>query len=116
MKAYTERIELLSDTEPARLLSHAYVRYLGDLSGGQVVKRRVAKSYGIDLEGDDQSGHAGVRFYEFASLEGTQRIASQGDMKKVKEWFRNGMNAGAGADEQLKRTFILPYLLMDIRD
>ena len=106
MKAYTNRIESLSDTEPSRLISHAYVRYLGDLSGGQVIKRRVAKSYGIDLEEGDEGGHPGVRFYEFANLEGTHRVASQGDMKKVKEWFRNGMNAGVGSDEQLKRMFV----------
>ena len=75
------------------------------------MKRRVAKRYGIDLEGNDEGGHPGVRFYEFTNLEGTQRVASQGDMKKVKNWFRNGVNAAVGSDEQLKRTFVSPLPL-----
>ena len=114
VKAYTDRIESLSDTQPARLVSHAYVRYLGDLSGGQIMKRRIAKSYNIDLEERDEGGHPGVRFYEFANLEGTQRVSSQGDMKRMKDWFRNGMNTGVGSDEQLKCTFVFSSL-MDIR-
>lgn len=99
--AYTTRIQELADNDPARLLAHAYVRYLGDLSGGQVIRRRVVKSYGLDAD----SG-AGVKFYEFSNMEGT-RAATSADMKEVKDWFRKGMNLGVGDDEDLKGLPIL---------
>lgn len=84
------------------LLSHSYVRYLGDLSGGQVLRRRVAKAYGL-AEDDD----AGVEFYTFGSLEGA-RAGNQGELRKVKEWFRDGMNAGVGSDDlSLKGSFCI---------
>ncbi len=57
---YAERLRALSDTEPLRLVAHAYVRYLGDLSGGQVLRRLASQQLG--LEGD------GRRFYEFPAI------------------------------------------------
>ena len=50
----------LSRDEPALLVSHAYVRYLGDLNGGQVLQRVVTGNAGLG------SG-IGTRFYEFGS-------------------------------------------------
>lgn len=46
--AYAERIRSV-DEEPdgARLVAHHYLRYLGDLSGGQVIGRLVARHYGV---------------------------------------------------------------------
>lgn len=97
---YTKRLDTLasssSPSDQALLLAHAYVRYLGDLSGGQVIKRRVAKAYGLDLETSD-----GIRFYEFKNLEGTGP-GNIGDFKKIKEWYRKGMDVGAGGNETLK--------------
>lgn len=94
---YTSRLRALASArDPAPLLAHAYVRYLGDLSGGQVIRRRVARAYGLE---DD--GGAGVSFYEFAKLGGGAG-ATVGDMKKIKEWYRDGMNAGVGDDRDLK--------------
>lgn len=49
--AYQARLRTLD--EPL-LLAHAYVRYLGDLAGGQMLGRIVEKAYG-----------AGVAFYRF---------------------------------------------------
>lgn len=99
--AYTSRLRALvsNDTAtpgPAGLLAHAYVRYLGDLSGGQFLRRRIAKAYGLDEEGE-----AGVEFYDFGSLDGKRR-GTMGDLKKVKEWYRDGMNVGVGDDKELK--------------
>ena len=34
--------------EPARYIAHHYTRYLGDLSGGQVVAHRMREHYGLD--------------------------------------------------------------------
>ncbi|KAI0044609.1 hypothetical protein FA95DRAFT_1562063 [Auriscalpium vulgare] len=98
---YTARLrELAAGPSPAPLLAHAYVRYLGDLSGGQFIRRRVAQAYGLQ---DD--GGAGVAFYEFGKL-GGGGTAGMGDMKKIKEWYRDGMNAGVGDDQDLKVTIL----------
>ncbi|NES17673.1 MAG: heme oxygenase (biliverdin-producing) [Symploca sp. SIO3E6] len=42
-KAYMARIQEAANTEPALLVAHAYVRYMGDLSGGQSLKN-IARS------------------------------------------------------------------------
>jgi len=56
--AYAAHLSALADASPALLVAHAYVRYLGDLSGGQALRRIVAGSLG--LQGDQ-----GTRFYDF---------------------------------------------------
>ena len=33
--------------DPARIVAHHYLRYLGDLSGGQIIGRLVERHYGI---------------------------------------------------------------------
>jgi heme oxygenase (biliverdin-producing, ferredoxin) len=45
--AYVERLGQLDDTDPATLVAHSYVRYLGDLSGGQVLCRIVSDALGL---------------------------------------------------------------------
>ncbi|THH07278.1 hypothetical protein EW145_g3501 [Phellinidium pouzarii] len=97
--AYVSRIRYLADEarDPSPLLAHAYVRYLGDLSGGQFIRRRIAKAYGI--ERDDGRG---TLFYDFQQL-GGGKSANIGDMRKIKEWFRNGMNEGVGDDASRKQ-------------
>jgi heme oxygenase len=42
-QAYVQHLRQLADARPAQLAAHAYVRYLGDLHGGQVLARRVAQ-------------------------------------------------------------------------
>jgi heme oxygenase len=56
--AYVVRLHWLDQHDPGRLLAHAYVRYLGDLSGGQVVQRIVART--LEL-----TPPAGLHFYDF---------------------------------------------------
>ncbi|MEV8373563.1 biliverdin-producing heme oxygenase [Kribbella sp. NPDC056861] len=55
---YAERLTELA-TWPAGFVAHHYVRYLGDLSGGQAIGRLIATAYGLVPGGD------GVRFYVF---------------------------------------------------
>lgn len=57
--AELERIERERDA-PA-LIAHHYVRYLGDLSGGQVIARRMEQNYGIDP--------TALSFYRFEGIE-----------------------------------------------
>lgn len=68
-QAYAARLLVLADTAPVLLAAHAYVRYLGDLHGGQMLKRLVARSLAADLDGavPDGSAEATTRFYEFGS-------------------------------------------------
>ena len=101
--AYTARLRKLGDSQPEALLAHAYVRYLGDLSGGQFIKRRIAKAYGL-TDGD------GLSFYDFKQLGGSAS-GTIGDMKKIKEWYRDGMNAGAGDDVATKGMFIITLVI-----
>lgn len=54
-EAYAAELATLS---PAGLLAHHYVRYLGDLSGGQIIARLTERHYGIDP--------AMLSFYSFA--------------------------------------------------
>jgi heme oxygenase (biliverdin-producing, ferredoxin) len=71
------------------------VRYLGDLSGGQMIRRQLIKAYKLPHTGD------GVRFYTFSS--GEEELNST-EIKELKEWYRDGMNLGVGEDRLIKGT------------
>jgi heme oxygenase len=58
--AYVARIRVAA-REPALLVAHAYTRYLGDLSGGQILKRIVLGLLGA-------RGPGAVAFYEFPEI------------------------------------------------
>ena len=58
---YADRLTALSSRKPVLLVSHAYVRYLGDLSGGQMLRRLAAQNLGLE--------HDGLRFYEFPEID-----------------------------------------------
>lgn len=49
-------------TGPCGYVAHHYTRYLGDLSGGQIVRGTAEKTWGFDRKGD------GVRFYVFDAI------------------------------------------------
>jgi heme oxygenase len=61
---YVARLQELADSQPVLLVAHAYVRYLGDLHGGQMLKRLVARSLAVSGEG---APVAATRFYEFGT-------------------------------------------------
>lgn len=67
-----------------------------------MIRKRLAKAYGLD----EEPGSAGLAFYDFNSLGGSGWAVSQGDMKKIKDWFRNGMNEGAGDDAKVKAAIV----------
>jgi heme oxygenase len=58
-KRYTNWLEEISKSNPKNLISHAYVRYLGDLSGGQILGKIIRKTFNL------QEGN-GDLFYIFA--------------------------------------------------
>ena len=64
-QAYIARLQDLGTAQPALLVAHAYVRYLGDLSGGQMLRQIVARSYGLTTD-------VGSRFYGFGDSAAVQ--------------------------------------------
>ncbi len=76
-RQYVWRLDELEIAAPGRLLAHAYVRYLGDLSGGQILRRIVAASLGL-------AGTSGTGFYAFGSPEEVAALARR---------FRAGLDA-----------------------
>lgn len=102
VRAYTTRIrELAKSEDPSPLLAHAYVRYLGDLSGGQQIRHTIAKAYDLDEAAPD----AGLAFYDFKELQSSQK-AGLGEMRRIKDWFREGMNKGVRDDEKRKADIV----------
>lgn len=80
------------------MLAHAYVRYLGDLSGGQVIGARIKKAYGLN----GQDGTAFYRFDEGSAGQGEIKAETKKRMAEIKDWFRRGMDEGVGEDKALK--------------
>jgi heme oxygenase len=59
-REYVQRLESCS---PQELVAHAYTRYMGDLSGGQVLMRRARKAFGLPA-----GSTAGLDFYVFEQI------------------------------------------------
>lgn len=59
-RRYAEHLRQLSVSDPTRLLAHAWLRYLGDLNGGQIVGSIVRASLALPQDA--------TRFYEFPAL------------------------------------------------
>ena len=75
--AYAARLRALGDSAPLLLLAHAYVRYLGDLSGGQILRGVVRRALSLDHD-------AGTAFYDFAGA---------GEPEALKNGFRRALDA-----------------------
>jgi len=75
-KEYVERIREVAKNSPELLVGHHYTRYIGDLSGGQILKRIAKKA--LNLQGND-----GLNFYEFELI---------ADEKKFKEEYSLTLN------------------------
>ena len=75
-KEYVQRIKDMSEKEPELLVAHSYTRYLGDLSGGQILKK-------IAQRGMNLSDGQGTAFYEFKQIP---------DEKAFKAKYRQAMD------------------------
>jgi len=62
--AYAARVAEAATPPGARLIAHAYTRYLGDLSGGQILRRRLGATI------------AATSFLEFPGLADTAKAAA----------------------------------------
>ncbi|KAG0225540.1 hypothetical protein BGW41_004679 [Actinomortierella wolfii] len=61
-QAYIDAINRCAETKPELLIAHSYVRYLGDLSGGQILAKKLQKY-------NDLPNGEGVAFYHFDLIE-----------------------------------------------
>ncbi|PRH79218.1 biliverdin-producing heme oxygenase [Streptomyces solincola] len=62
-EAYAARVAECARDWPAGYVAHHYTRYLGDLSGGQIIRDRAERTWGFARKGD------GVRFYVFEEID-----------------------------------------------
>lgn len=87
VERYTDRIrEVAASGWFPGYVAHHYTRYLGDLSGGQIIAKRVARQHGIS--------DAGVEFYAFPLL---------GDLAEFKVRYRSALDRlgeGLSPDER----------------
>ena len=74
---YVNRIREVAKNEPELLVGHHYTRYLGDLSGGQILK-------GIAEKAMELGNGQGLKFYEFEKIE---------DPKAYKAGYRGILNS-----------------------
>lgn len=88
-RAYVQHLDALSQAQPLLLAAHAYVRYLGDLSGGQLLRGIVARS----LQLPDGETHRGTAFYEFGPPQAVRTLA---------ETFRARLDAVATSDAAIE--------------
>jgi heme oxygenase len=74
-QAYVNRIHEIAQNAPELLAAHSYTRYLGDLSGGQILKKIAQNAMGLENQG--------TAFYEFEDIS---------DEKEFKNMYRQALN------------------------
>lgn len=87
-KRYSHRLRQIGKENPEFLLAHAYTRYLGDLSGGQVLGRIAQKSMGL-------KSNEGLSFFAFPGVSSPnlfkQLYRSRMNSVELTEEERNGV-------------------------
>ncbi|KAI8143838.1 heme oxygenase-domain-containing protein [Fennellomyces sp. T-0311] len=84
VKEYVEAMELACEVNPALLVAHSYSRYLGDLSGGQILAKRLKKHIlGLSETDGNWDSNEGLHFYEFANI---------GNQNAFKNEYRERLN------------------------
>jgi len=85
--AYADRIrELAAEGWLPGIIAHHYTRYLGDLSGGQMIAKRVKRQHGFE--------RAGAAFYDFTEL---------GDIAEFKQRYRAVLDELGESLDELER-------------
>ena len=83
---YVERIETVAATWSGGFIAHHYTRYLGDLSGGQIIRTLMQRQFGFETNG--------VGFYLF------DQIAKP---KEFKDVYRAQLDAVTWSEEERER-------------
>jgi heme oxygenase (biliverdin-producing, ferredoxin) len=76
-QAYVAQIEKVAKEDPEKLIAHLYTRYIGDLSGGQILKKIAVNAMNLN-EGE------GTSFYGFPQI---------ADEKAFKTMYRTTMDS-----------------------
>ncbi|WP_320665153.1 heme oxygenase (biliverdin-producing) [Prochlorococcus sp. MIT 1223] len=76
-QVYVDRINQIGQEQPELLIGHHYSRYIGDLSGGKMLKKITQRS--LDLSNND-----GLNFYIFNGID---------DEKAFKDNYRKTLNS-----------------------
>lgn len=85
-QTYIKRIRNIGEYQPELLVAHAYTRYMGDLSGGQILKRIAQTAMNL-------SSNNGTAFYNFQDIE---------DDKKFKTIYREALDSAPIDQLQVK--------------
>lgn len=85
VQKYVQAMKDACAKSPALLIAHSYSRYLGDLSGGQILSKRLKKAV-LKLNENDGSWDTteGLNFYLFNNL---------GNQTDFKNFYRERLNA-----------------------
>jgi heme oxygenase len=67
---YINRITKVGKERPELLVAHAYTRYLGDLSGGQILKKIAQRAMNLESE-------TGLAFYNFKEIKDEQAFKKE---------------------------------------
>jgi heme oxygenase len=97
-QTYVARLREVCFDWPGGFVAHHYVRYMGDLSGGQFIRRVVRRNY--DLEGLD-----GTSFYDFSALD---------DLDRFKQGYRQCLDRAPWSVDEQRRVvdeILLAYQL-----
>lgn len=87
---YVDRIHQVGEGDPVLLVAHAYTRYMGDLSGGQVLKKVAQRALKLPATGE------GLEFYQFDAIHSA---------KAFKQLYRSRMNE-LDLDAQTKQRLV----------
>jgi heme oxygenase (biliverdin-producing, ferredoxin) len=83
-QAYVAQIKTVAAEDPEKMIAHLYTRYIGDLSGGQILKKIAVNAMNLN-EGE------GTSFYEFAQIP---------DEKAFKTMYRSTLDSLPVSDEK----------------
>jgi heme oxygenase len=124
---YGEHLAALSEHAPAALAAHAYVRYLGDLHGGQLLARRVAQTLGLGPAGDGapagspgrgevdgRGAWPGLAFYDFGDAAAVG--AHIGRFRAALGRIDDGADGAAGLVDEARDAFERHRLLFEQLD
>lgn len=81
---YAEQIAHAAEGDGIRLLGHAYVRYLGDLNGGRIIRQCLLRALGLTAEA--------LAFYDFPEIQ---------DLERYKLVYRAGFDQAADEIEDV---------------
>jgi heme oxygenase len=79
-EAYVKRIHEVANTDPVLLIAHAYTRYMGDLSGGQALKKIIRSALNLPA-------NQGTALHEFEQLPTVEA------KRTFKEKYRDRLNS-----------------------